>query len=338
MQRPPRFFTAAMLAWLAGCPGPRAAPEPTGVAAVGAMPAPMSASSPSVPVRAVEVVSLDGFTEYRLANGLRVVLFPDATRSTLTVNVTYFVGSRHEGYGQTGMAHLLEHMLFKGTPRHDDIWELLDQRGADFNGTTWTDRTNYYETVPATADNLDFLLTLEADRMVNSTISADDLASEFSVVRSELEEGENDPSGILTDRMLQVAYLWHNYGKPTIGARSDVERVPADALRAFYRLYYQPDNAMLLVAGQFDPASALAIIEREFGALARPTRAIPATYTVEPAQDGERTVTLRRSGDVHLVGVLYHGVPGAHPDFAAVEAIADLLTAEPSGRLYTALV
>lgn len=291
------------------------------------------------PLATVEKVrSFEGIDEYVLSNGLKVLLFPDQTQSTVTVNITYLVGSMHEGSGETGMAHLLEHMAFKGTPTHRNVLKLLDERGAFANGTTWQDRTNYYETLPATAENLDWAINLEADRMVNCTISDEDLSTEFSVVRNEMESGENDPRAVLEARVTSSAYLWHNYGKDTIGSRSDVENVPTPRLRAFYEKYYQPDNALLVIAGKFDRDAALARVQATFGALPRPTRVLPPTYTVEPIQDGERTVTLRRTGDVHLAMALYHGVAGADPDHVALAAVADLLTREPTGRLYQSLV
>ena len=197
-----------------------------------------------------KVASVEGITEYRLDNGLRVLLFPDPSRPKVTVNMTVFVGSRHEGYGETGMAHLLEHMLFKGTPGHPDIPKVLKERGAQFNGTTWFDRTNYYETLTASDENLEFALKLEADRLVNSFIKGSDLATEMTVVRNEFEMGENSPENILEQRMMAVAYEWHNYGKSTIGNRSDIERVPIERLQGFYRKHYRPDNALLVVAGQ----------------------------------------------------------------------------------------
>ena len=191
----------------------------------------------------VKVTSVEGITEYALANGLRVLLFPDQTKQTITVNVTYLVGSRHEGYGETGMAHLLEHLLFKGTPKHPNIPQELTSHGARPNGTTWFDRTNYFETFQATDENLRWALDLEADRMVHSFIAKKDLDSEMTVVRNEFELGENDPASILEERVLSTAYLWHNYGNSTIGARADLENVPIERLQAFWRNYYQPDNA-----------------------------------------------------------------------------------------------
>src|SRR5262249_11589575 len=236
------------------------------------------------------------------------------------------------------MAHLLEHMVFKGTPTHPDVPKALKEHGAQFNGTTWVDRTNYFETMPATDANLEFGIKLEADRMVNSFVRRDDLISEMTVVRSEFERGENSPDNVLSQRMMAVAYEWHNYGKSTIGNRSDIERVPIDRLQAFYRKYYQPDNAVLVVAGKFDEAKALDYIAKYFGAIKKPTRILDTTYTEEPPQDGERNVTLRRVGKVGVVGIIYHISAGAHDDFAAVQVLNNLLVSEPSGRLYQALV
>ncbi len=292
-----------------------------------------------LPQGITKVTTVEGITEYRLeSNGLKFLLFPDQTKQTTTVNITYLVGSRHENYGETGMAHLLEHLVFKGTPKHPNIPAELTSHGARPNGTTWTDRTNYFETFSATDENLDWALDLEADRMVNSYIAKKDLDSEFSVVRNELESGENSPFRVIFQKTLAVAYDWHNYGKSTIGARSDVENVPIDRLQAFYKKYYQPDNSVLLVAGKFDEAKTLEIIKQKFGAIPKPDRVLPPNYTVEPVQDGERMVTVRRVGDTQLVAAGYHVPPGAHPDAAAVEVFNTVLTDQPSGRLYKALV
>src|SRR5947209_6883234 len=209
-----------------------------------------------------KLATIEGITEYQLDNGLRFLLFPDPSAATVTVNLTVLVGSRHEGYGETGMAHLLEHMVFKGTPQHPNVPQALRDHGARYNGTTWLDRTNYFETMPATDENLEFAIRLEADRLVNSFIKREDLASEMTVVRNEFEMGENTPEHILSQRMEAVAYEWHNYGKSTIGNRSDIERVPIDRLQAFYRKQYRPDNALLVVAGLFDEKKALEAITK----------------------------------------------------------------------------
>jgi zinc protease len=286
----------------------------------------------------VKITTVEGITEYRLDNGLRVLLFPDQSKQTITVNVTYLVGSRHENYGETGMAHLLEHLVFKGTPNHPNIPQELTERGARPNGTTWLDRTNYFETFNATEDNLRWALDLEADRMVNSFIAKEDLDSEMTVVRNEFESGENSPFRILMQRMLSTAYMWHNYGKSTIGARSDIENVPIDRLQAFYRKYYQPDNAVLIITGRFNPEKALGMVMETFGKIPRPERVLPTIYTLDPPQDGERLVTLRRVGDVQFLGAAYHAPPGPHADFAAVDVLTNILGSNPSGRLYKALV
>jgi zinc protease len=284
------------------------------------------------------VRTVEGITEYRLDNGLSVLLFPDPGSSTVTINITYGVGSRLEGYGETGMAHLLEHLMFKGTPRHRNVLKLLGTRGAEANGSTWTDRTNYYETLPASPENLDWALDLEADRMVHASIAKEDLDTEFSVVRNEFEIQENNADRVLDQRTVATAYLWHNYGKATIGSRADIERVPIAALRAFYEKYYQPDNAVLVVSGKFDESAALASTLRYFAPLPKPARVLAPSYTVEPVQDGERTVTVRRAGDVYAFQASYHTVGAASPDYPAVKAAIDILTREPSGRLYRSLV
>ena len=282
--------------------------------------------------------SVEGITEYDLANGLRVLLFPDASQAKTTVNITYLVGSRMENYGETGMAHLLEHMVFKGTPSRGNLMSAMGQRGIDFNGTTWLDRTNYFETFPASDENLDFALAMEADRMVNSFVAKKDLDSEMTVVRNEMERNETNAVRILIQRTMAAAYNWHSYGKDTIGARSDVEQVDIGRLQAFYRLYYQPDNAVLVVAGSFDPDRVLSLVSKYFGPIPRPTRVLPRLYTEEPVQDGERQVTLRRVGNTQWLSDLYHTVPAAHPDSVAIEAAVGVMTVSPGGRLYKALV
>lgn len=285
-----------------------------------------------------KIRSVEGITEYSLPNGLRILLYPDVSRPSVTVNLTVFVGSRHEGYGEAGMAHLLEHMVFKGTPDHSDIMDLLKKRGAQFNGTTWLDRTNYYETLSASDDNLEFAIRMEADRMVNSYIKAEDLASEMTVVRNEFEGTENNIQRVLMQKMISSAFQWHNYGKTTIGNRADIERVPVSKLKSFYKRFYQPDNAMLIVAGKFEPEKALELATKYFGAIPAPERELDQTYTEEPAQDGDRLVTLRRVGEVPVAGLVYHIPAGGHPDFPAVDVLSSILTSQPSGRLYDSLV
>ena len=284
------------------------------------------------------ITSVEGITEYRLPNGLKVLLFPDQSKPTITVNVTYLVGSRHENYGETGMAHLLEHLLFKGTPGNPSIDKEFNKRGMRINGTTWLDRTNYFERFQASDDNLEWALQMEADRMVNSFVAKKDLDSEMTVVRNEYERGENQPFQVLLKRMQSVAYDWHNYGNSTIGNRSDIENVKIENLQAFYRNYYQPDNAVLLVAGKFDDAKALQWIAKYFGAIAKPKRTLPKLWTTEPTQDGERSFFVRRKGDIQIVLNGYKIPSGLHEDADALGFANYVLTNAPSGRLHKALV
>lgn len=282
--------------------------------------------------------AVEGVRSYSLRNGLRFLLVPDATTGTVTVHITYRVGSIHEGAGEAGMAHLLEHMLFKGTARHPRFDEEMKRRGGDSNADTEQECTRYYETLPASSEHLRFALDIEADRMTNVRLRREDLDTELSVARNELEIGENDPQGVLPDRILRAAYLFHGYGRAVIGTKSDLERVPLDRLQAFYRNHYRPDNALLIVAGSFDERQALADIARLFGRIPRPKAPLVPPYTVEPVQDGERQVKLRRVGDVQLIGVHYHGVPGAHADYPSLLALSHILTRPGSGRLHRALV
>ena len=307
--------------------------------ALGSGQAAPTAPTVALPKGVERVTSVEGITEYRLtSNGLKVLLFPDPTKETITVNVTYLVGSAHENYGETGMAHLLEHLVFKGTSKHPNIPQELTAHGSRPNGTTWTDRTNYFETFSATEENLQWALDLESDRMINSFIAKKDLDSEMTVVRNEFELGENDPFSVLLERTMSTAYLWHNYGKTTIGARSDIENVPIDRLQAFYKRYYQPDNAVLLVAGKFDEPKTLGLIDKYFSPIPKPTRTLERIYTSEPTQDGERSVTLRRVGDTQMICTVYHVPSGAHEEFAAIDIISQVLGDTPSGRLHKALV
>ncbi len=225
----------------------------------------VSAFSQTLPQGVEKKATVGGITEYDYSNGLRVLLFPDPSSPKVTVNMTYLVGSRFEGYGETGMAHLLEHMNFILTTDGRSIKKELTDHGAQWNGTTDYDRTNYFETVTASDENLKWALGLEAERMVKMRIEKPLLDTEMTVVRNEFERGENNPQEILEERVVATAYLWHNYGKSVIGSRADIEKVPIDKLAAFYRKYYQPDNAVLVIAGQFDQSKALAYVAETCG-------------------------------------------------------------------------
>jgi zinc protease len=301
----------------------------------------LSTFSQTLPQGVEKKATVGGITEYDYPNGLRVLLFPDSSSPKVTVNMTYLVGSRFEGYGETGMAHLLEHMNFILTTNGRSIKKELTDHGAQWNGTTDYDRTNYFETVNASDDNLKWALGLEADRMVNMRIEKALLDTEMTVVRNEFERGENNPQQILEERVVATAYLWHNYGKSVIGSRADIEKVPIDKLAAFYRKYYQPDNAVLVIAGQFDQSKALAYVAETCGAIPRPTRKLDEPYTVEPAQDGERFVALRRVGENPDIAIAWHAPALSQPDSAALEVLDGVLAGGGrggTGRLYNALV
>ena len=217
-----------------------------------------AALAQTLPQGVQKVTSIEGVTEYAFPNGLHVLLFPDNSKPKITVNVVYKVGSRNEGYGETGMAHLLEHMVFKTSTSGRELFkELTNRAGGDFNGTTSYDQTMYFETFNASEDNLRWALGLETDRMVDMTMLKKDLDSEMTVVRNEMESGENSPLNVLDERVLAAAYNFHNYGKTVIGNRTDVERVPIANLAVFYKKYYQPDNADLIIAGQLDESKTL---------------------------------------------------------------------------------
>src|SRR4026208_563197 len=236
----------------------------------------------ALPTGVQKKASMGGITEYDYPNGLPVLLYPDSADPKITVNVTYLVGSRHEGYGETGMAHLLEHMNFIETTAGRHIKDELVSRGASWNGTTSDDRTNYYETFTATDENLRWALSLETDRMVNVKFTKEILDTEMTVVRNEFERGENSPASILRERVASTAYLWHNYGKSTIGSKDDLEKVPVNRLAEFYKKFYQPDNAVLVITGRIDDSKTLEMVAQSMGKLPRPARVLDQTYTVEP--------------------------------------------------------
>src|SRR5688572_53224 len=290
------------------------------------------------PAGVTKVATVEGITEYRLANGFRFLLFPDLSKPTITVNITYLVGSRHENYGETGMAHLLEHLLFKGTPKHPHLDQEFNKRGARSNGTTSLDRTIYFELFQASDDNLEWAIGMEADRMVNAFIAKKDLDSEMTVVRNEYEQGENSPFSVLLKRLQSIAFDWHAYGRSTIGNRSDIENVRIENLRAFYKTYYQPDNAVLLVAGKFDEAKALAMVAKHFAPIPKPKRTLPPLWTIEPVQDGTREFTVRRRGDIQLVVVAYKVPSNLHEDSDGIAFANFILADPPSARLHKALV
>lgn len=282
--------------------------------------------------------SAEGISEYRLANGLQVLLAPDDSKPSTHVNMTYRVGAKHENYGEAGLAHLLEHMIFKGTPRHPSPWADFSRLGINANASTGHDRSNYFASFAADEAKLRWLLAWQADAMRNSLIRQSDLDAEMSVVRSEMDISDGDLDFNLESHALAAMYQWHSYKRPVIGTRSDVENIKASQLRQFYRRYYQPSNATLIISGSFEPAKALAWVQQSFGALPAGPGAPAPRHTLEAAQDGERSVVIRRSGGVAALRAAYHATAAAHPDYAAIELLQNILSAAPGGRLAQRLV
>jgi zinc protease len=293
---------------------------------------------------AIEKVTQDGnVAEYKLSNGLKILLVENHSAPVVTFLVLFKVGSRNEAVGNTGSTHFLEHMLFKGTKKHNNdkgngIDDLLTQIGAYWNATTWFDRTSYFEVVPS--EYLELCIELEADRMRNLLLRQEDHDSEMSVVRNELERGENYPEEALEKEMYAIAFREHPYHHPTIGWRSDVEGVPMERLREFYDTYYWPNNATVVLVGDFETEKALKIIQKHYGKIRTSPKAIPDVYTLEPPQEGERRFEVRRAGDLPRVWAGYHVPSASHPDNYALAVMRHVLggTYERSSRLYKSLI
>jgi zinc protease len=306
-----------------------------------------TSAAPSSPASATLsfVREIGDVREYSLPNGLQVLLLKDTQRPAMSINITYRVGSRHEGLGEYGAAHLLEHMLFKpsgsGTPpKYADAKTSMQTLGMRWNGTTSYDRTNYFANF-VTGDSklperLDFMIGWLAAMMTQARFTPEDLKSEMTVVRNEFERGDNESSRILGDRMRSAAYTTHGYGHPVIGTRFDIENVPHARLMQFYKLHYRPDNATLILAGDFNPDEVKSRIWREFGSIAKPAAPLPQTYSAEPPQEGEKQVILRRTGGLASAAVAYHGPAGPTREAVAATLLATTLGQE-GGPLAKAL-
>ena len=287
------------------------------------------------------VKTVGPISEYRLeSNGLQILLMPEHSSPTLTFMVTYRVGSRNEVVGTTGATHLLEHLMFKGTPKFNDkkgtsAKQFLERIGGIYNATTSFDRTNYYANIGS--ENLDNYMAIEADRMRNLWLRDADRKPEMTVVRNEFERGENNPAQALEKEIYASAYIAHPYHHPTIGWRSDIENVPIEKLQEFYNTYYWPDNATVSLIGDFDPAAALALIKKYYGAIPKSPKPIPAVYSEEPDQTGPRRVTVKRAGELGVLAIA-HKVPGGlHPDQAALTVMHSILTSGKNSRFFRAL-
>jgi zinc protease len=283
-----------------------------------------------------------GIREFRLrSNDLRVLLLRNTVAPVATFAVVYHVGSRNEAVGYTGATHLLEHLMFKGTPEFNRdsgtaVAAVLEALGARFNATTWFDRTNYYETIPS--DRIDTAMRIEASRMRGAYLRDSDRAPEMTVVRNEYERGENSPFQVLYKETFSTAFREHPYHHPTIGWRTDIEGVTTERLKEFYDVFYHPNNATAMVIGDFEEEDALQGIVRHFGRIPRSSRPIPQVYTVEPPQEGERRFVVRRTGQVAWVAISWRTVEARHPDTPALAALGNLLGGGLTARLYLALV
>ncbi len=319
----------------AASPSPApASPTPAAKAATGA------AAPANVPGFAF-VKTVGPISEYRLeSNGLQVLLLPEHSTPTLTFMVTYRVGSRNEVTGTTGATHLLEHLMFKGTEKFNrekgtSVDQLLERIGGVYNATTWLDRTNYYANIGS--EHLDKYMAVEADRMRNLWLREEDRKPEMTVVRNEFEIGENEPTQALEKEIYATAYMAHPYHHSTIGWRSDIEKVSIEKLKEFYDTFYWPDNATASVIGDFDPAQALELIKKNYGAFPKAPKPIPVVYTEEPEQTGPRRVAIKRAGELGVVAIA-HKVPAAlDKDQAALRVLDVILTAGKNSRAYRAL-
>jgi zinc protease len=278
-------------------------------------------------------------TEATLDNGLRVLVQDDARNPIVAVQVFYRVGSRNERPGATGLAHFLEHMMFKGTPTHGrgQIARLIEENGGRDNAYTTKDLTSYYTTIAA--DRLDLVLRLEADRMRHLLLDAAEIDSERKVVMEERRmRSEDDPDGLVHEAMSSLAFKAHPYRWPIIGWMSDIARINQAELRAFYDTYYVPNNAILVIAGDVRAPAALAMARRHFGGIRR-AAAPPAVTAVEPASIDERRLVVRREqAQLPVVNIAWHVPNHTSADAPALELLSTVLSSGRTSRLYQRLV
>jgi zinc protease len=284
-----------------------------------------------------------------LDNGLMVLLKPVRTSPVATFWIWYRVGSRNEVPGCTGVSHWVEHMMFKGTPTFGKgaVFRLVNKNGGVNNALTFTDFTNYHETLPS--DRIDLALQIESDRMVNALFDPAEVASERTVIISEREGAENDPRFWLDEAVQAATFQVHSYHHETVGWKSDLQAITRDDLYRHYKTYYAPVNAVVVAAGDFDADEMLARVETRLGAIPR-GETIPAMRCVEPRQEGERRVTLRRSAPTSYFQANFHGPKADDPDFFPVFVLKGVLAGvslmsyygkgavSKSSRLYRALV
>jgi zinc protease len=273
-----------------------------------------------------------------LDNGLRVLLIEDARSPIVSFQVWYRVGSRNEHRGATGIAHFLEHLMFKGTPSHGpkQFARLVEQNGGQDNAFTSQDVTSYY--VDIAADKLDLVIDLEADRMQNLLLDPKEINSERQVVIEERRtRTEDDPSGFLGEEVSSIAFKAHPYGVPIIGWMDDIKRITPDEIRAFYKTYYVPNNAIVAAVGAFRADDALEKIKRRFGRIPR-GKVPPAMLAVEPLQNGERRVIVKKQAELPIVYMAWHVPNHRSDDSVPLEVLSTILAGGRASRLYRDLV
>lgn len=288
------------------------------------------------------IQEVGGIQEFALkSNGLKVLLLEDHSSPVATLMLTYLVGSRHESDKFRGGAHLLEHMMFKGTPTYNKengnaIPKELQRTGALLNASTWKDGTNYYESLPS--DKLHIALNIESDRMRNSFIRREDFVSEMPVVQSEFDRLENSPLVALDLATWDKAYTEHNYHYPIIGIREDLEEMPIETLQDFYNTYYWPNNAVLAIIGDFNTASLLEEIVTKFGSIKKSNNKIPQPDKVEAKQTQPRVVNVQREDQLEAVLIAHKTPPATHEDTPIFDVLGYILSRGKTSRLYRTLV
>lgn len=279
-----------------------------------------------------------GIASWTLTNGFRIILAPFPAAGSTRVELLVKSGSKLEGYGETGMAHLLEHLLFKGAGERADLKRDLTALGARWNGTTTADRTNYFETIATEPDKIAAAIRIEADRFIRPRFTREDLSSEMTVVRNEFERQEREPMPVAMRALQRLSYAWHGYGHPTIGARSDIEGAPFEALQAFHRRHYRPDNAALIVSGQFDPQQVLALAASLFAAARNPDQPRVTHWTREPAEAATRRSELALPAGTTLAASVWR-LPGWRQREAQALDLASAAVCDPDwGSLRRELV
>ena len=290
------------------------------------------------PTHSVRVPQIK-FTDYRLANGLRVLLSVDHSAPVVAVSVTYDVGSRNERPGRTGFAHLFEHMMFQGSQNvgKGEHMLLIQDNGGSMNGTTDEDRTNYFETMPA--NQIDLALFLEADRMRSLDISQANLDNQRAVVQEEKRQSyDNQPYGMMSETIQALAYSSFAYSHTTIGSMDDLNAANLDDVKAFFKTYYAPNNAALAVVGDFNEAEAKRKIEKYFGAIPRQPQPSAPDITETPLSGEKRKVLTDKLARLTRYTAAYKTVSGDHPDAPALAILGSILSGGRTSRLYTAVV